>query len=194
MANIVTSSQTTSSISVYVDNLDTGYDHDDRYILWYINGTYTKTQVIDRKISYTPTITFYGLSAGTTYSIKAEIYYNYGNNSVTLTHSVTTDKPTRPSEFSWETAKTSGQTFKLTAKEWNDLTDNINDVRNYKNKTSYSFTTAVPGEPLTVGMYNEVVEAIKGMKSNAGIYEVEKGWVVYDWRLNDLVEELNSIS
>lgn len=196
MANIVTQSKTTSSITVYVANLDTGYSFDDRYILWYLNNSssYTFKTNVDAYKGYSPSVTFTNLSAGTTYTIKAVAYYNYGTQNKPLTHSETTLSSPRPSNFSWSKPKVSGQPFNLTAKEWNDLTANINQVRAYKNYSQISFTNAVPGNPLTYSMYNQVVDAIKGMKSSAAIYKVEKGWIVYDWRLNDLVDELNSIS
>lgn len=101
----------------------------------------------------------------------------------------------RPSKFYWTCTKTSGATFNLTAAEWNGLTANINAVREYCGYSPYSFTTAYRGYNFTAAMYNQAVNAIKGI-SGYGYYlsTVSKGDTVTAYRLNILRDELNAIS
>ena len=102
--------------------------------------------------------------------------------------------PTRPDYFYWTYPKTSGQPFKLTATEWNGLTSNINAVREYCGYLQYGFTTAYRGNQLTAAMYNQAVNAIKGI-SGYGYYlsTVNKGDPVTAYHLNILVSELNAV-
>jgi len=74
----------------------------------------------------------------------------------------------RPIDFNWTYAKTSGQPFNLTAKEWNDLTLKINEFRvNYKGLSSYTFTTAYSGSTFTAAMFNQAVIAIGAMTNSS---------------------------
>lgn len=74
----------------------------------------------------------------------------------------------RPIDFNWTYAKTSGQPFNLTAKEWNDLTLKINEFRvNYKGLSSYTFTTAYSGNSFTAAMFNQAVIAIGAMTNSS---------------------------
>ncbi len=101
---------------------------------------------------------------------------------------------TRPDYFSWTYSKKSGKTFKLTAKEWNALTANINEVRAYRGYSQYSFTKAYSGDDFTAKMYNQARKAIQGI-SGYGTYipTVYAGDEVTAYALNQLVSELNAI-
>ncbi len=101
---------------------------------------------------------------------------------------------TRPSNFSWTYTKTQGGSFNLTAAEWNSLTARINAFREYKGLSSYSFTYAYKGNDFTAAMYNQAVNAIKGI-SGYGSYlsTVSSGDTVTAAGLNLLRDELNAI-
>lgn len=102
--------------------------------------------------------------------------------------------PSRPDYFSWTYTKRSGRAFNLTADEWNELTSNINEVRRYRGYSNYSFTTAYSGDNFTAKMYNQAVNAIKGISGyGTYIYTVSKGEEVTADLLNDLRDELNAV-
>jgi hypothetical protein len=97
--------------------------------------------------------------------------------------------------FSWTYPKISGQPFNLTANEWNSFTSKINDFRNYKGLSNYSFTAAVSGNPFTAAMYNQARLAIQGISGYGGyIPTVSSGQQITAYMLNILVSELNAIT
>lgn len=207
MASIKIYSITTTSAKAYLKDLDLTY--------W---GNYG-TENLPRHYKYTITIngvsktvkpdldnegettvaTFSNLSAGTTYTATAIVNYLTGGGydlTSELTETFTTDEDTsnKPSTFSWDTPKTSGGPFNITATEWNNFTSKINEELKYLGKTEYSFTKAVKGESFTASMYNEAVNAIKSMGGGAGgyIYTVNKGDNITEYAVNQIVAELNS--
>lgn len=84
MANISLSSSTTTSLTVYVSGLDSGYSYNDRVTKWYVDGTLKKTVDGDPSPGATSgsTVKLSSLSAGTIYTIKAEIYYYAGTSTL----------------------------------------------------------------------------------------------------------------
>lgn len=198
MAQIVIASQTSTSVTVYLGGLDTNYSYDDRRIDWYIGYTYKAYTNIGAKASQSASATLTGLHAGVTYTIYAKVFKGSEIEPfATFSKSVTikTDPSTRPNKFSWTNAKASGNPFNLTATEWNNLTENINDVRVYKTMAEYSFTTAVKGNNFTATMYNQAVKAIKGISGyGTSLSEVSKGDTVTAKKLNDLVTAINAVT
>ena len=132
------------------------------------------------------------LDSATTYSIRL-VSADCDNTSAYSSYkSITT--PKRPDYFSWDTQKVQGQSFKLTAAEWNSLTRNINMIRTYKNYSAYSFTTVYAGDTVTAAIYNEARKAIQGI-SGYGTYipSVNRLDNITAYALNIIVSELNAI-
>lgn len=95
MAYIGISSVTSSSITCYLYDLDTSYTNNDRYIWWYIGINpppyLTRVQsTLDGGVYSGGNVTINGLDSNTTYTIEALIFYNYGNDSKSLTTTATT--------------------------------------------------------------------------------------------------------
>lgn len=132
------------------------------------------------------------LDSNTTYNIRL-ISADYDNTSEYSSYkSITT--PKRPDYFSWDTQKVQGQSFKLTAAEWNSLTRNINMIRTYKNYDTYSFTTVLTGDTVTAAIYNEARKAIQGISGyGAYIPTVAARDEITAYCLNQIVSELNAI-
>jgi len=166
MANLIVNSVTSNSIDVYISGLDTNYSRSDRYVDFWVNGVSNTTIYLSAYISQTPIITLSGLSPNTYYDITAIIWYTAvegGSYSyVSITNSAITSAA-RPSFFYWTYAKTQGNTFNLTAAEWNGFMDNINLVRAYKGLFTVSYTTAITGNAFTAAMYNQAYSAVNGM-------------------------------
>ena len=189
MANIVVSSKTQTTIDVYIDNLDTNYSFNDRYIDWYEGSSYCGTTYLAAGVAYGGDFTYDGLSAFTEYILSAVIYYNNGN--VTLWDD---SEYTRPNEFSWSSAKIQGGEFSLSASEWNTLTANINQVRIYRGYSSTSFTSVSTNDPVTASIYNEAVTGIQGIYGYGSyLYTVTAGDKIYAYDFNNLASELNAV-
>lgn len=136
----------------------------------------------------------YNVTAGTIYYIWVRQYSGSSTGTIDLYIEPPEAAVTRPSNFSWTYTKTSGGSFNLTAAEWNALTARINAFREYKGLSSYSFTYAYKGNDFTAAMYNQAVNAIKGI-SGYGSYlsTVSSGDTVTAAGLNLLRDELNAI-
>ena len=132
------------------------------------------------------------LDSNKTYSIRL-VSADYDSTSEYSSYkSITT--PSRPDYFSWDTVKTQGASFKLTAAEWNSFTRNINMIRTYKNYDTYSFTTVYAGDDVTAKIYNEARKAIQGISGyGAYIPTVYAGDEITADCLNTIVNELNAI-
>lgn len=115
---------------------------------------------------------------------------DYGTK-YTLTKSITVSS--KPASFSWTYAKNSGSAFNLKATEWNSFTSKINEFRDWKGLSDYSFTTAVKGNTFTAAMFNQAVTAINAMYSNNPLSSVSKGSTVTAYILNNIVSVLNNV-
>ena len=89
--------------------------------------------------------------------------------------------------------KNSGSAFNLKATEWNSFTSKINEFRDWKGLSDYSFTTAVKGNTFTAAMFNQAVTAINAMYSNNPLSSVSKGSTVTAYILNNIVSVLNNV-
>ena len=200
MASISFTNISTTSIGAYISGLDTEYERDDRYIEWYNGQDSAGTTSLAAHASSSSTKLFSGLRPGTRYSIKAIIHYSSTPTSgldrtVELSSICKTEEEaaTRPSYFSWDTAKTSGAEFKLTASEWNRLTSNINSVRSYHGASTVSFTRAVSGSVFTADMFNQARSAIMSIVYiSGGIPTASSGGTIYASMLNALRDGINS--
>lgn len=101
----------------------------------------------------------------------------------------------KPSTFSWSTTKSSNSKFDITATEWNSFTTRINQFRNWKNLSAYSFTYANKGYAFTADMYNEARNSIYAMNPPTTIPAIRyKGSSILASDINRLVSSLNSIT
>lgn len=193
-------------LGVCVAGLDTSYSRDDRYIEWEIDGSSSGSGSLSAGDSSSSTQYFVNLSPGTTYSISATIYYSSTptsgiDSSVTVSGSFTTDEEPepepdpRPSYFYWDSSKTSGGKFNLTASEWNGLMSNINEVRVWLGLSRYAWQSASSGATFTASAYNTAVHAINSISQYSGsLSTVSSGSKVYASQLNSLKNAINSIS
>lgn len=159
MAYVAVSDTAQTSISVYLADMDATYPTSDRVCDWYLNGTFYGSVNLYAYASSGGFYTFYGLTAGTRYTITALVYT--ASWTATFTGTATTRAPT----FAWTYPKISGGNFNLTADEWNRLWDAIETRLGY----SYYHTRAYPGNTFTATMYNQAVNAIgKGTTVSIG--------------------------
>lgn len=143
----------------------------------------------------TEILTFGGLSSGLQYEFYAVMKLTANSpDDITNTLAVST-LSSRPSDFAWTYYKNSGYEFNLYAFEWNNFFAKINEFREYKGLSTYSFTTAYSGFDFFAYMFNEAIYAISAMfPSYALPATVSSGTEVYAYQLNGLVSSLNSIT
>ena len=109
------------------------------------------------------------LSDGNGLSFKNNSYYYmrvmaYDGSGNSSSSSVRVQfKDVRPSDWSWYTSKVSGSTVNITAQEWNSFCTKINQFRQYKNFSEYSFTTVYTGGTITAAQANQARSAIASM-------------------------------
>ena len=115
------------------------------------------------------------------YSLKTD-YYNF------------TIENNRPNNFSWTNPKVQGGNFNLTATEWNNFAERVNEFREYQNLQRFNFTPAIPNNQFTANMYNQVRVAIQEINGyGAFIPTVSSGGQISAYMLNIIVSELNAI-
>lgn len=162
----------------------------------------TNSTVLQQKTFTTASGSFsYNKVADGRYNIRAQSVFVYGGSyyycvddsgtTYTLTKSITVSS--KPASFSWTYAKNSGSDFNLKATEWNSFTSKINEFRDWKGLSDYSFTTAVKGNTFTAAMFNQAVTAINAMYSNNPLSSVSKGSTVTAYILNNIVSVLNNV-
>jgi hypothetical protein len=194
-------SVTSDSISVKIDSLTgtwTGVTFD-----LYINGNIVPNS---NKLAYNigDIVTWTELTPNTTYEIQAFTFLNVSVQLLSLSPaSITAYTSTRPNNFAWTYAKVSGANFLLTKDEWNSFTSKINEFRQYKGLSNYSFTTAVTGTNFMASMFRQARSAILEMNppttppsSKVGVSEVANLSDADDILASDLnliVSSLNSI-
>lgn len=144
-----------------------------------------------------------GLEPSTKY--EAWCTYNEGNAFYECDFKTKSGKPT---SFKWDIAKTSNQSLRVSASEWNAFTSKINEFLKYKGKSAVAFTKAVSaglgkgavvggnhglseGKVISASIINEAVRALKSM--GASVSEVASNQPITADFFNNLVTELNSI-
>lgn len=206
MASMTFSNVTSTSFIAEVTDLDTSYARDDRSVDWYLGSTQVSSSSLSAHAS-SASCSFSGLTPNTDYTVKASIRWSSTPTSgldrttiisgrhMTKPGAIPPDpKPERPGYFYWDTAKTSGAKFNLTASEWNRLISNINSVRSYLGYSNASFSKAVAGNEFTATMFNQARSAIISISGFTGyIPQASSGGKIYANMLNALQGGINEL-
>lgn len=206
MASMTFSNVTSTSFTAEVTDLDTSYARNDRSVDWYLGSTQVSSSSLSAHAS-SASCSFSGLTPNTDYTVKASIRWSSTPTSgldrttiisgrhMTKPGAIPPDpKPERPGYFYWDTAKTSGAKFNLTASEWNRLISNINSVRSYLGYSNASFSKAVAGNEFTATMFNQARSAIISISGFTGyIPQASSGGKIYANMLNALQGGINEL-
>lgn len=206
MASMTFSNVTSTSFTAEVTDLDTSYTRNDRTIEWYLGSSKQSSGSLSAHAS-SASCSFSGLTPNTDYTVKASIRWSSTPTSgldrttiisgrhMTKPGAIPPDpKPERPGYFYWDTAKTSGAKFNLTASEWNRLISNINSVRSYLGYSNASFSKAVAGNEFTATMFNQARSAIISISGFTGyIPQASSGGKIYANMLNALQGGINEL-
>lgn len=130
---------------------------------------------------------------GKTYTVRI-ILYDSSNLSTEATRSKAHTK-SRPANFAWTTAKTSGTVINVTAAEWNTLIDKVNEFQEYKGVTRTVMTKVSSGDIFYFSNFNEVRNAINTLTPpTAPPATVASLGTIYAADLNKLRDSINSIA
>jgi hypothetical protein len=100
----------------------------------------------------------------------------------------------RPDEFYWSFPLARGEPFICSADEWRQFTDAINELRDYKDKSEYSFYTPQSGDEFEYWIFNQAVRAIDAMNPPVPVPgEVSSGDYIYASAFERLQQSLNSV-
>lgn len=211
-AEIVTTDVTRTSITVYLD-MPCTYPDNDRTLRWYLDGSLKYTKYPGSYATESSSVTFSGLSQGTTYTIRARITNTSGLLDKEYEIDVTTDKPS-VSQWSWSSsngnatsaqtrsAKTAidnqGRLSNFSYLVWNDLVNKVNEAltaggSSWSNQYADISSTRMSSNNklLTATRFNSLRFNI-GRKQSTGISDVSKGDVVYGWYFTRLTDRLNT--
>ena len=206
MASMTFSNVTSTSFTAEVTDLDTSYERNDRTIEWYLGSSKQSSGSLSAHAS-SASCSFSGLTPNTDYTVRAHIRWSTTSTSgldrTTIISGRHMTKPgatppdpgkERPGYFYWDTAKTSGAKFNLTASEWNRLISNINSVRSYLGYSNASFSKAISGNEFTAAMFNQARSAIISISGFSGyIPQATSGGKVYANMLNALQGGINEL-
>lgn len=152
----------TSDTVTFVVTPGYGYTY---YRLFLVDES-TETVVLSGYAYYNMTSTFVhvveGLNPSTTY--RANILYSTSttvieNYSLGIQR-ITTEASERPENWAWISTIASGRTVSITAAEWNAFCVRINEFREYKGLSAYSFTTVSKGTKISATICNQAWSAI----------------------------------
>lgn len=133
--------------------------------------------------------TYTGLQQGRLYKVSIKAFDNSGNVSAEDYRNIQTS-----ANFEWNTPKTSGGNFNITATEWNRFLNAINSARVGKGLTAYNFTYASKGGDFYAYMFNQAVQAISAMNPSISPPSTRSsGDEIYASYFNRLRDSLNSI-
>ena len=166
--------QSTSSISGIVDSI-TAPDTND------INETDLQY------VSYSPgTYTFWGYTLA-----KNGTYYPAGKATVT----VDSDAPARPDDWAWWSVIQTGAEVKISAYEWENFCNRINEFRLYCGLPEYgAFVDVTPGvTEISYDVVKHAVWAINAMNPPIKATATSSGSPIYASFFNRLRDALNSI-
>ncbi|MFE8697992.1 hypothetical protein ACFYKT_16745 [Cytobacillus sp. FJAT-53684] len=135
------------------------------------------------------------LSPSTTYYGYVRAYSSSGGWSDWSSWTYVTTPQGKPVDFVWDSSKTSGFNFNISAAEWQKLQQKINEFRLYKELIAYNFSVPSKGNIFYATHYNEVRNAIFGMNPTTTIpmYRNSKE-IIYASEINRLRDSLNSIT
>lgn len=192
------------SITVDIDESPLGYY--DNIVVYLKDSSYNIVQTLTKATD--GLFTFTNLDPGTLYYVtaKAEIEGIYSLSELSI--SATTSAPSRPNDWSWTTSivsgnalgtfyESNGQYYQeiVTATEWNNFTDRINDFRTYLGLSEATFVTVSYHGNSTASVLSQVITAIDDMNPPTSCPSaLTVGANVTAATLNGLKNSLNSIA
>lgn len=101
-----------------------------------------------------------------------------------------------PSPWNWTSTIAQNYSIGITAQEWNNFTSKINEFRQYKGLSDYSFTTAIKNTtPISANICNEAWDAINSISGHGTMpNKLITNGPIYASFFNGLKDALNTIT
>lgn len=148
---------TSDSVTVGLSSISKATSYE---IVWR-RSTTTILEGSEETTSRTYTIT--GLDPDTTYVFNYRGVNDDGVGPFMATGKTVTTLPDRPWDWEWWSSIVSGGEVGLSAIEWNTFCERINEFREYKGLSWYSFTEVSRGDFISASIVNQAVRAIQSM-------------------------------
>lgn len=188
VGSVSVSASTETAGKLYV-SWGSAYNASDYLVtVYYSTGGY-----VDSSVAVGTSLTFNGLIEGRSYYVIVVPRNNNGNgpsgSSSTITMPVVN---VRPTNWQWDSSKSSGGSLNITASEWNRFLNRIDAFRSYKGLGNGSYTYASVGNAIAANQYNQARLAISSM--GAVPYAVSAGSTIYASEFNQIRDYLNTIN
>lgn len=141
--------------------------------------------------SYT---TFSGLAKGTTYSVRVKVQKSgFDDSGWSGWANATTPYPI--GEWVWSSDVSSGANVMISATEWKNFLNKINEVEQKRKGSQTNFDrTMATGTPISAGIVNNAVVAINSMLSTGTMATVSTGQSLSASFFNGMKDKLNSLT
>lgn len=134
---------------------------------------------------------YFVLSPGTAYAINVKVNDTWLGTKMFTTPG--SSGPTRPDDWYWYSYIGSGSTIRLSAREWNDFCDRINEFLEYDGQTAYSFQRVYSGDPISASVVNDAWYAIRRITGHGSLPSTARsGAPIYASFFNGLQDALNA--
>ena len=150
-------------------------------------ATGSSTSTSRRWVSYDPgTYDFWGFT-----QIQDGTYWPAGSATVT----VESTAPERPDDWAWSSVIRAGRPIQISAYEWNNFCNRINDFRLYVGPPEYgAFQRVYSGDQIAASIVEDAVYAIRAMDPPVSTPRApSSGDLIAASIFNDLMDSLNSI-
>lgn len=123
------------------------------------------------------------------WNVDGDWNFSKKTNWVYFTSSVGSEK------WSWKGLNPSGSKFNLTASQWNEFADKVNELRVTNGYSEYNFEPAVSGEPLKGSQFMYVAKRLHDVTGNVALDAryTYKGEPIYRWYFDNLEAAYNSM-
>ena len=131
--------------------------------------------IIDEQHTATSTSitkTFEGLEERTDYAVNAGVVTGIDTDWIGTEYFTTPSQGgggSRPDDWDWYSTIASGRIIDLSASEWNDFCDRINEFRDYDGLSQYDFTRVYRGDPIEASFINEARSAIEDISTSGRV-------------------------
>lgn len=169
-------------------------------VRFYVREDPAGVDIVDEKYTATSTTitkTFPGLEEKTDYAVNAGVVTGNSTDWIGTQYFTTPSQGSsggdRPDDWQWYNTIASGRTINLSASEWNDFCDRINEFRDYDGLSAYSFTRVYRGDPIEASIINEARSAISAISTSGSVpSRVYSGDPIYADVFLDLRDALNA--
>ena len=132
-----------------------------------------------------------GLEPDTDYKINFKVN---GGNWLGSQDFKTKSEAQRPWDWAWWSTIKQGGKIGLSAGEWNEFTNRINEFRLYQGLSEYDFTYVSRGDPISASVVNEAYYAIQSLSGHGSLpSRARSGRAITAAFFNDLKDALNYV-